>query len=214
MFSGCINLHTISNKFYSTNLCDSTVCMYTNCNNLSSDILKILPECGFLGVNISLARMFENCEKLTCSDYDKLANILWKNPMNFSWVTGGMFAGCKKLDNSKIPISYGGKLIDSDVTPDRYYVEYDTGGNYNTKDQTYWKFKNLQITYNNKEHDGNPYIIDMINTIDDGDYTVVFSPSTKMEFSDNIKNTISIDSATQAYIDNHNENAGPEYGKP
>lgn len=211
MFSNCINLHTVSNKFYSTNLCDSTFYMYANCTSLSSDILKILPECGFLGVNISLARMFENCEKLTCSDYDKLANILWKNPMNFSRVTGGMFVGCKSLDNSKIPVSYGGKLIDSDVTPNSYNITYvvnDSIGN-NHKKQTYYKFKKLDITCSNEQ-----YIIDMINTIDDGDYIVVFSPSTKIGFAKSVENIITIDDNTQKYIDNHNDNAGPEYGKP
>ena len=205
MFIGCKNLHNVSNKFYSTNLCDSTFCMYANCDNLSSDILKVLPECGFLGVNISLARMFENCEKLTCSDYDKLANILWKNPMSFSWVTGGMFAGCKMLDQRKIPISYGGMLLGSTVSDYHYYIEYVTNNsnssNNNYKKQIYYKFKNIQIDCTDT-----PFIINTINTLEDGDYIAHFNKDTEVGFTEELINSITFEGDTKTQIENHNNN--------
>ena len=79
----------------------------TGCTNLREDVLNILPKYGFAR-DTSMNKAFYGCAKLTCSDYDKLANMLWNNTNVKFTNTVYCFAGCTSLDLNQIPTSWGG----------------------------------------------------------------------------------------------------------
>jgi hypothetical protein len=53
-------------------------------------------------------KAFNGCTKLTCSDYDKLANMLWNNTNVKFTNTVNCFTGCTSLDLNQIPTTWGG----------------------------------------------------------------------------------------------------------
>lgn len=79
----------------------------TGCKNLHEDVLNILPKHGFTR-DANMTNAFNGCAKLTCSDYDKLANMLWNNTNVKFTSTSGCFAGCSAEFRSHIPTSWGG----------------------------------------------------------------------------------------------------------
>lgn len=72
--------------------------------DVEADILKLLPRGGFVNKYLNCQSGFANMTKLTCSNYDILAAIFWKNP---GYVGTNCFKG-SSLDLTKIPASWGG----------------------------------------------------------------------------------------------------------
>jgi hypothetical protein len=81
-----------------------------NCENLSCDILNILPNNGIYAENIIMENAFQNCKNITCSNYERLSQLLWNNSHASFALTTKCFNGCEKLDLTKIPTTWGGKL--------------------------------------------------------------------------------------------------------
>ena len=79
----------------------------TGCTNLHEDVLKILPKHGF-AQNTDMFKAFNGCTKLTCSDYNKLADMLWNNTNVKFTNTVSCFAGCSDEFRSHVPKTWGG----------------------------------------------------------------------------------------------------------
>lgn len=121
LFSGCKNLKNI-NFIFPSNVNGQTTPnysgMFQDCESLEADLLKILPSIGFINKIIkwgtndpSIAYgsyIFYNCKSLTCSDYNKLANILWNDTSKIFENYKNIFKSCTSLDLTKIPIAWGG----------------------------------------------------------------------------------------------------------
>lgn len=110
IFQNCNNLKTSDMRIAGGGPIPATCNyhFYAHCRNLETDVLNLLPDCGFSGRIINMEYVFYNCDKLTCSDYNKLAEMLWDDN-TVKWLnTSGCFTGCSSLDLSKIPTSWGG----------------------------------------------------------------------------------------------------------
>ena len=86
----------------------------TGCTNLHEDVLKILPKHGFVQ-DTSMTNAFKGCTKLTCSDYNKLANMLWDNTNVKFTSTGSCFAGCSDDFRSHVPTTWGGTMEENSL---------------------------------------------------------------------------------------------------
>lgn len=86
--------------------------MFYECKNLEADVLDLLPAFGFIGTNVNVKLYFAFCDKLYCSDYDKLSSLLW-NDASKKWISENMFYHCSDEVRSHVPQSFGGKLSDS-----------------------------------------------------------------------------------------------------
>lgn len=111
MFYECKHLKTCQGFYYPTDVWYSTsgyVAMFAGCESLEADVLTLLPKYGFSQRYIGVQSMFKNCKKITCSDYKKLANILWNDTSKIIQSCRTCFTGCTGLDLSKIPTEFGG----------------------------------------------------------------------------------------------------------
>lgn len=96
----------------------------TDCRNLDVDIFNLLPKNNFkFGMDISMKQSFQNCNKISCSDYDKLANLLWNNKLIKFKDTQNCFAGCNNLSLDLIPKTWGGNLEEI-IEPDEPINDY------------------------------------------------------------------------------------------
>lgn len=112
VFANCTNLTTSDMRLHpsATRYKNNWESFYKNCSNLAVDVLNLLPANGFSGKYVSAPEIFQNCAKLTCSDYNKLANILW-NDGHIIWSNPArVFTGCSSLNLAKIPKSWGGTM--------------------------------------------------------------------------------------------------------
>lgn len=133
----CNNLHTIQQCFGSCSnmtFCDlripgNTITTpkknpykgaFSYCNKLAVDVLDLLPVNGFYGDEACFGGMFNTCPMLTCSDYDRLANMLWNNK-HIKWIDDQVssnalldsFVECSAELRSHVPTSWGGTAPDS-----------------------------------------------------------------------------------------------------
>lgn len=109
MFALCENLEKCDVIVPKSTMLGSGVArLYWSCQNLSVDILSLLPANGFSDRYINVEWMFKGCAKLTCSNYDKLANLLWNDTSKVWLNTSGCFANCSEELRSHVPVSWGG----------------------------------------------------------------------------------------------------------
>lgn len=73
--------------------------------NITADILKLLPRGGFTNKYMHCVSGFKDMKNLTCSDYNILASIFWKNP---GYIGTNCFSGCTSMDLTQIPKTWGG----------------------------------------------------------------------------------------------------------
>lgn len=79
-------------------------------DNLSIDVLNILPMDKFVDKTVIVGDLFKGFSKISCSDYDKLASYLW-NDKTVKWEnTASCFTSCS-LDLTKIPSTWGGSML-------------------------------------------------------------------------------------------------------
>ena len=111
-FQGCNNLEFSDMKIPSSNntLSSGWHDFYNGCSNLDVDVLTLLPDNGFGGRYVNMSNVFLNCAKLKCSNYEKLAEILWDDTHIIWKNTNNCFSGCSSLDLTKIPVAWGGTL--------------------------------------------------------------------------------------------------------
>ena len=82
MFAYCNNLKTCNFRLSPEYIQGSGFSsVFVNCGKLCGDILSFLPFTEFVngGAFCSVNSLFLGCKNITCSDYGKLANILWDN---------------------------------------------------------------------------------------------------------------------------------------
>lgn len=80
---------------------------YSPKKDISIDILDIFPRGGFANKILNFNRAFYNMSKITCSNYEQLAHILWENP---GYTGKECFTGCTSMKLDKIPKEWGGTL--------------------------------------------------------------------------------------------------------
>jgi hypothetical protein len=109
MFASCLNLESCDFKVpKSAMLSNGLAAIYSACGKLSRDVLSLLPTNGFSDKYIDVTNLFQSCSNLSCSDYGKLANILWNDTSKIWLNTSNCFVRCTSLDLTKIPVSWGG----------------------------------------------------------------------------------------------------------
>lgn len=109
MFKNCTNLQSTdvtlapvaASKSYNTE-------MYLNCENLEADLVKLLPELGFANRIVPMNKTFYGCKKLTCSNWDLVASILWEDTSKIWQNTSQCFVGCSDELREHIPYEWGG----------------------------------------------------------------------------------------------------------
>ena len=109
MFKNCINLQ-------STDVTLAPIAasgsyngeMYFNCENLETDLVKLLPELGFANRIVPMDKVFYGCKKLTCSNWNRVASILWDDTSKVWLNTSQCFTGCSDKLREHIPYEWGG----------------------------------------------------------------------------------------------------------
>lgn len=110
LFRGCSNLTTSDMRLHpsAARSRSNWYSLYEGCSNLQVDVLDLLPANGFQGKYVLAPRIFMGCAKLTCSNYDRLANILWDDGHIIWDNPQQVFTGCTSMDLTKIPTRWGG----------------------------------------------------------------------------------------------------------
>lgn len=110
IFSGCSNLIKsdcrIPRSFTYT---PSAIKMYADCSNLAVDLNSLLPGTGFETRRMTgLSSVFLNCISLTCSDTNKMSDMLW-NDDAIKWSDQPLWLlGCNSTLSNDVPINWGG----------------------------------------------------------------------------------------------------------
>jgi hypothetical protein len=109
LFSGCSNLNSSDFKIPKSTFISSGVAgIYSGNRNLAINVVNLLPDNGFSDKYVNVSGLFNNCSKLTCSDYEKLANILWNDTSKIWLNTSNCFKKCSDELRSYVPVSWGG----------------------------------------------------------------------------------------------------------
>ena len=87
--------------------------LFYDCRNLTLDLYQLLSRLNVSGnLSINVLHCFNKCIKFTCSNYEKLGDLLWNNK-NITWLnTTETFIGCSTELRSHIPASWGGTASD------------------------------------------------------------------------------------------------------
>lgn len=108
---------------------------YAYCKKLTADVLDLLPINGFIGPRVVFGAIFNTCPMLTCSDYERLGNMLWNNPY-VHWIdpeissAGNLaaFRACSAALRAHVPQSWGGTASNDIIKPSGPWVLEDVIG--------------------------------------------------------------------------------------
>ena len=108
MFKNCSNLlYASCNDGVITKKLQAFGGLFLGCSNLSGDISSIYNIFANGSEDGDYTQIFQNT-KLSCADYEKLADIFWNNSIVNVNSTSAAFTGCTNLDLTKIPVEWGG----------------------------------------------------------------------------------------------------------
>ena len=90
--------------------------LFYDCRNLSLDLYQLLSRMNVSGnLSINVQHCFTKCIKFTCSNYEKLSDLLWNNK-NITWLnTSQVFEGCSEEIRAQVPISWGGTASNDNI---------------------------------------------------------------------------------------------------